>query len=213
MLLSSRAQAQPSSATPRSETTGTRKGGACTFESSAISASAPSTALSRRFVDDDVEHRAVGRRAPGRGARRRRRAAASRRATSREHPGPVVDLEVDVERRAQRSRRAARRARASTRRSGGTRCAAVPIDADHVGDDRRGRLDPARAGPLERDLADRVALEHHRVERALDGGERMVAVDERRPDAHVERARRRASPSRRGARPSPARGRRRRGAA
>ena len=44
----------------------------------------------------------------------------------------------------------------------------------------------AGARALERDLADRVALEHHRVERALDGGERMVAVDERRADAHVD---------------------------
>ena len=58
--------------------------------------------------------------------------------------------------------------------------------ADHVGDDRGGGLDAARARPLERDLADRVALEHHGVERALDRGERVVAVDERRADADVE---------------------------
>ena len=62
----------------------------------------------------------------------------------------------------------------------------VPMHADHVGDDRGGGLDAAGAGALERDLADRVALEHDRVERALDRGERMVAVDERRMDADVD---------------------------
>ena len=61
-----------------------------------------------------------------------------------------------------------------------------PDHADHVGDDGRRGLHASRAGPLERDLADGVALEHDRVERALDRGERMVAVDERRPDADVE---------------------------
>ena len=64
----------------------------------------------------------------------------------------------------------------------------VPITRRHVGDHGGGGLDPAGAGPLERDLADRVALQHHGVERALDGGERMVAVDERRADAHVDLA-------------------------
>ena len=75
----------------------------------------------------------------------------------------------------------------------------VPITLDHVGDHRRGRLDPAGAGALERDLADRVALQHDRVERALDRGERMVPVDERRPDADVDARRRRAraAPTRR----------------
>ena len=57
---------------------------------------------------------------------------------------------------------------------------------DHVRHDGRGRLDPARAGAFERDLADRVALQHDGVEGALDRGERMVAVDERRADAHVD---------------------------
>ena len=46
--------------------------------------------------------------------------------------------------------------------------------------------DSARAGPLERDLADRVALEHHGVERPLDRRERVVRVDERRADADVD---------------------------
>ena len=77
----------------------------------------------------------------------------------------------------------------------------VPMHADHVGDDRGGRLDAARAGPLEHDLADRVALEHDRVERALDRRERMVAVDERRMDADVDARRRRAWPRRSAERP------------
>ena len=47
---------------------------------------------------------------------------------------------------------------------------------------------PPAPGPLERDLADRVALEHHGVEGALDRGQRMVAVDERRRDADVDLA-------------------------
>ena len=50
---------------------------------------------------------------------------------------------------------------------------------------RRG-LDPAGPGPFERDLADRVALEHDGVERALDRRERVVRVDERRPDPDVD---------------------------
>ena len=64
----------------------------------------------------------------------------------------------------------------------------VPIDADHVRDDRRGGLDAAGARPLERDLADRVALEHDRVEGAVDRSERVVPLDERRPDADVDAA-------------------------
>ena len=67
----------------------------------------------------------------------------------------------------------------------------VPTIGDHVGDDGRRRLDPACAGALERDLADRVALQHDGVERALDRRERVVA--------------RRRTPGRRGRR----RGRRR----
>ena len=47
---------------------------------------------------------------------------------------------------------------------------------------------PPAPGPFERDLADRVALQHDGVERALDRGERMVAVDERRADADVDLA-------------------------
>ena len=62
----------------------------------------------------------------------------------------------------------------------------VPITRRHVGDHGRGGLDAAGAGALERDLADRVALQHHGVERALDRRERVVAVDERRADADVD---------------------------
>src|SRR5215207_3716057 len=50
-------------------------------------------------------------------------------------------------------------------------------DADHIRDDSRGRLDAAGAGPLEGDLADRVPLEHDRVEGAFDRRKRMTAVD------------------------------------
>ena len=61
-----------------------------------------------------------------------------------------------------------------------------PDDGDHVGDDGRGRLEPACARALERDLADRVALQHDGVERALDRGERVATVDERRADTDVD---------------------------
>ena len=103
----------------------------------------------------------------------------------REHARPVVDLDVHVERRAEiADGRARQRAPAGVvlqeARSRGA------DDADHVGDDRRRGLEPAGTRPFERDLADRVALEHHRVERTVHGGERMVAVDECRLHAHVE---------------------------
>ena len=42
------------------------------------------------------------------------------------------------------------------------------------------------AGALECDLPDGVTLEHDRVESAFDRCERMVSVDERRVDAHVQ---------------------------
>ena len=47
---------------------------------------------------------------------------------------------------------------------------------------------PPAPGPFERDLADRVALQHHGVERALHGGQRVVPVDEGRMDANVDLA-------------------------
>ena len=47
---------------------------------------------------------------------------------------------------------------------------------------------PPAPGPFERDLADRIALQHDGVERAVDLGERMLLVDERRLDADVEAA-------------------------
>ena len=62
----------------------------------------------------------------------------------------------------------------------------VPITLDHVGDHRRRGLDAAGARPLERDLADRVALEHDGVERPVDLRERVLPVDERGLDANVE---------------------------
>ena len=104
-----------------------------------------------------------------------------------EHAGPVVDREVEVERRAVLAVREPRQVapdRVVLQEAGAHR----PDHARHVGDHGGGRLDAAGAGPLERDLADRVALEHHGVERALDRRERMVAVDERRADAHVDLA-------------------------
>src|SRR6266508_1084136 len=103
----------------------------------------------------------------------------------REDAGLVRDLDADVERRAQVAARESLElapAGVVLQEAGAGRA----DDRDHVGDDRGGRLEPARAGSLERDLANRVALQHHGVERPLDRRERMVAVDERRLDAHVE---------------------------
>ena len=62
----------------------------------------------------------------------------------------------------------------------------MPTTLDEVRDDSGRRLDAARARALERDLADRVALQHHRVERAVDLRERMRLVDEGGLYAHVE---------------------------
>ena len=45
---------------------------------------------------------------------------------------------------------------------------------------------PPAPGPSERDLADRVALQHHGVERAVDLRERMLLVDERGLNGHVD---------------------------
>ena len=62
----------------------------------------------------------------------------------------------------------------------------MPITLDHVGDHRGRGLDAAGPRAFERDLADRVALEHDGVEGSVDSGQRMLPVDERRLDAHVE---------------------------
>ena len=105
----------------------------------------------------------------------------------REHARPVGDVQVDVERRPPLARRQPLElapAGVVLEEAGSGRA----DDADEVGDDGRGGLDPAGAGPLERDLADRVALEHHGVERAVDGGERVRAGDERRLHTHVDLA-------------------------
>ena len=103
----------------------------------------------------------------------------------REHARPVLDLEPEVERRGELAGRQPLEIppdRIVLEEAGAGR----PDDGDHVGDDRRRGLDAAGARPFERDLADRVALQHDRVEGALDRGQRMVAVDERRADAHVD---------------------------
>ena len=103
-----------------------------------------------------------------------------------EHARPVVDLDVNVVRRDHVARRQPLQlapAGVVLQEPGALRA----DHADHVRDDRGSRLEPAGTRPLERDLPDRVALEHHGVERPLDAGKRMVPVDERRPDAHVER--------------------------
>src|SRR5204863_247018 len=79
-----------------------------------------------------------------------------------EHARPVGDLEVDVERRddvAVAEPLELAPAGVVLQEAGAARA----DHADHVGDDRRGRLEPAGARPLERDLADRVALQHDRV--------------------------------------------------
>ena len=62
----------------------------------------------------------------------------------------------------------------------------VPTTRHHVGDHGRRRLDASRAGPFQGDLPDCVALQHDGVERALHGCQRVVTVDERRPDANVD---------------------------
>ena len=60
-------------------------------------------------------------------------------------------------------------------------------DADEVGDDCGCRLDPAGARPAERDLADRIALQHHGIRASLYTGQRMGLLDERRLHADVDR--------------------------
>ena len=106
-------------------------------------------------------------------------------------------------RRRARARRAGRRARpgrstARTTSPSGSRSQLAPAgvvleeagagradDRDHVRDDRGRGLDAAGARALERDLPDRVALEHDRVERALDRGERVARGRRARADADV----------------------------
>ena len=90
-----------------------------------------------------------------------------------EHAGPVVHLEMHVEGRTHvAGREPLERAPACVvlEEAGG----GGADDADHVGHDGRRCLDSAGARALERDLADRVPLEHDRVEGARDGGERVA---------------------------------------
>ena len=63
--------------------------------------------------------------------------------------------------------------------------AARADDADEVGDDGGRGLEAARARAFERDLANRVSLQHHRVEGAVDRCEGMRAIDECRLYADV----------------------------
>ena len=104
-----------------------------------------------------------------------------------EHAGPVLDLDADVEGRAELAGVEAldgAPARVVLEEAGARRA----DDRDHVGDDGGGRLDAAGARALERDLADGVALEHDGVEGARDRGERMLPVDEGGLHADVEPA-------------------------
>src|SRR4051794_273980 len=103
----------------------------------------------------------------------------------RQHARLVGHLDPEVERRAQVAARQALElppARVILQEPRPGRA----DDRDHVGDHRGRRLEAARARAFERDLPNRVALQHHGVERPVDCSERMVPVDERRLDAHVE---------------------------
>ena len=103
----------------------------------------------------------------------------------REHARPILDLEPEVEGRGELTGRKLLEVapdRIVLEEAGAGR----PDDGDHVGDDGGGRLDASCAGALERDLADRVALQHDGIEGALDRGERVMAVDESRADPHVD---------------------------
>ena len=99
------------------------------------------------------------------------------------------------------SRGSSRHAASFCRKPGAHR----PDHARDVGDHRRRGLDAAGARAFERDLANRVALQHHGVERAVDLRERMLLVDERRLDAHVVAGRRRGARRRRDGSPCRAR--------
>ena len=176
--------AQPSSSTPRPETTGIALASPRDSGSARIAARAAPTWPAGCLVRDDVEHGvAVVRLLDELGDRDALGGELLRDA--REDAGAVLDLEPEVERRGELAGRQPLEVAPDgivLEEAGAGRA----DDGDHVGDDGRRRLDPAGAGAFERDLADRVALQHHRVERSLDRGERVVAVDERRADADVD---------------------------
>ena len=103
----------------------------------------------------------------------------------RQHAGAVLDLEPEIERRGQIAWREPLEVAPDgivLEEAGAGRA----DDGDHVGDDGGCGLDPAGAGAFERDLADRVALQHHRVEGSFDRGQRVVTVDERGADPDVD---------------------------
>ena len=113
---------------------------------------APSSASAERararLVRDDVQRGAVAVRLLQEARDRDRRAAASSSATRASAPGPVLDREAEVERRAA----VARRAGVGSSRHAASFCRKpvpiVPITLDHVGDHGRRGLDAAGARAL-----------------------------------------------------------------
>ena len=175
--------AHPSSVTPRSETTGSSVERRLICGSSAIAASASSSApVAASCVT-------TCRAAPSpfaccSEAGDRDLAQRELLGDPRQRARPVLDRQAEVVRRA----RLARRQPLELAPRGVVLQEAGSHRPDHrrdVGDHRRGGLRAAGAGALERDLADCVALQHHRVERAVDLRERMLLVDERGPDPNV----------------------------
>ena len=206
---SERGHAHPSSATPRSETTGQRQRAAVHLGELAERAERLGERAHARLVRDDVQRGAVAVRMLQRGARSRCRARRARRRRARARPGGP--------RRAGGSRTASGCRPAGS--FGSWRHAAsfcrkpvpiVPITLAMSAITADAVSMPAGARALERDLADRVALQHHRVERAVDLRERMLLVDERRAGRARRPARRRAAPRRRAGSPCRARARPRR---
>ena len=101
--------------------------------------------------------------APGRAGRPTRRACKPLGDVG-EHAGSVVDVQVEVERRAQSPDRGAR----ASRQHGSLwrkPVPVVPIIETRSATTAGSGLDPSRTGPFERDLTDSVALEHDALER------------------------------------------------
>ena len=105
----------------------------------------------------------------------------------REHARLVGDVEMDVEAGAPRVRVEPLElapARVVLEKAG----AGGADDAHEVCNDGGGRFRPPCPRAFERDLADRVALQHDGVERAVDRRERVRALDEGGLHADVDRA-------------------------